>query len=169
MMGRYDTDAAQQQAAQAAQLAARGMSPGTQQYASVEDAQQRARTDALQQAYLGSGQESRAAQEAFNAAGLQRYQEGSDYASQLNNIRQGQLQERLALRNQPINEITALLSGSQVASPQFQPFSRQGINAAPVGGYIQSNYNTQANQAAAQNAGWFNLASAGLGGWLGMK
>jgi hypothetical protein len=170
MMGRFNRDASTQNANQEAQLAARGMSPGSQGYGAVQEQQDRARTDALQQAYLASGAESREAQAAFNAAGLQKYQMGSDYASQLNNMRQGQLQETLALRNQPINEITALLGGSQVTSPQFQPFSRQGINAAPIGSYIANNYAGQSQQAAAQNQGFFNLASAGLyggltGGW----
>lgn len=168
MMGRYDTDSAKQNAAQEAQLAARGMAPGSAQYGSVTDAQTRARTDALQQAYLGSGEEARAQQQAFNAAGLQRYQMGSDWAGSENQMRQAALQERLAMRNQPINEITALLGGSQVSSPQFQPFSRQGINAAPVGGYIQSNYGQQAQQAAAFNQGLFGLGSAGVYGAFGL-
>jgi hypothetical protein len=170
MMGRFNRDAATTNAAQEAQLAARGLTPGSQGWGTVQEQQDRARTDALQQAYLASGAEAREAQAAFNAAGLQRYQMGGDYAAQLNNLRTAQLQERLAMRNQPINEITALLGGSQVTPPQFQPFSRQGINAAPVGNYIQSNYGQQAQQSAAFNQGLFGLMSAGLyggltGGW----
>lgn len=37
----------------------------------------------------------------------------------MNNARNQALQERFALRNQPINEITALMSGSQVTQPSF--------------------------------------------------
>lgn len=164
MMSRFNTDAARQQASQDAQLAARGLGPGGQGYGAVQEQRDRARTDALNQAYLASGEESRAAQAAYNAAEQQRYQEGSDYASQFNNLRQAQMQERLALRNQPLNEISALLSGSQVTTPQFSAFSRQGINAAPVGSYISSNYANAANAAAQQNAGWFNLGTSLLGG-----
>jgi hypothetical protein len=184
MMGRYNQDSQRTNAAQDAQLAARGMSPGSSQWGAVSDQQQRGRNDAVQQAYLASGQESRAAQEAFNqaqnqrygqnqgaaqffnAAGLQKYQMGQDYASSLNNLRQAQFGERLQLRNQPINEITALMGGSQVTNPQYQAFSRQGINAAPIGSYIQQNYGQQAQQAAAMNQGFFNLAGAGLYGGL---
>jgi hypothetical protein len=218
MMGRYNTDAAKQNAAQEAQLAARGLAPGSQGWGSVREQEDRARTDALQQAYLASGQESRAAQEAYNqaqqqrygqlqgraqfgneaqqqryaqlqgraqfgneaqqqawnemlggaqfgnAAQLQKYQMGQDYAGSLNALRQGQLQERLALRNQPINEITALMGGSQVAQPQFQPFSRQGISPANIGGYIENNYGQQAQASANRMQGLYGLGGAALTG-----
>ena len=184
ILGRWDTDAARKNAAQEAQLAARGLSPGSAQYGSVREQQDRARTDALNQAYLASGQESRAAQEAYNAAQQQRYgqnlgaaqfynqgvqgqyQLGQDYASYLNNLRAAQMGEKTALRNQPINEIAALLGMGQVQQPQFAGFTGQGINAAPVGSYIQSNYGNQAQQAAAMNQGLFGLGSAGLYGGL---
>ncbi|MER8619168.1 tail fiber domain-containing protein [Mesorhizobium sp. M1409] len=99
-----------------------------------------------------------------NTAATQQYQMGQDYSSFLNNLRQGQMQERTSLRNQPINEISALMSGSQVTVPQFQPFSQQGINAAPIGQYIGQNYANQANAAAQQNQGLFGLGSSLLGG-----
>jgi hypothetical protein len=83
------------------------------------------------------------------------------------------MQEGFALRNQPINEIMALLGGSQVNMPQFAPFSRQGIGAAQPGGYMAQNYANQLQQSSAQNQGLFGLAGAGLGaigqaGGLGM-
>ena len=164
ILGRWDTDAARQNAAQEAQLAARGLAPGSAQYGSVREQQDRARTDALNQAYLASGQESRAAQEAYNAATTGQYQLGQDYASFLNNLRGAQMGEKTALRNQPINEIAALLGMGQVQQPQFAGFTGQGINAAPVGSYIQSNYGNQAQQAAAMNQGLFGLGSAGIYG-----
>ena len=171
MMGRYNQDAAKTNAAQDAQLAARGLSPGSSAAGFVQQGRDRSRTDAVQQAYLGSGAESREAQNAFNAAGLQKYQMGQDYATFANNLRQGQLQERIALRNQPINEIGALLGLGQVQQPQFAGFTGQGINAAPVGSYIANNYNQQAQNAAATNRGIFGLGSAamqipGMGGWM---
>jgi hypothetical protein len=70
------------------------------------------------------------------------------------------------MRNQPINEITALMGGSQVTSPQFQPFSRQGINAAPIGNYIQSNYGQQSQNYSDMLSGLFGLGGAGLYGGL---
>ena len=71
-----------------------------------------------------------------------------------------QMQERIGLRNQPLNEISALLSGSQVTTPQFNPFSAQGIGAAPIGSYIGQNYANAANSAAQQNAGLFGLGGS---------
>jgi hypothetical protein len=163
MMGRFNTDAATQAAAQDAQLAARGLSPGSAQAGFVQQGRDRARTDALQQAYLASGGEARAAQDAFNRAGLQRYQTGQDYATYLNQLRQGQLAERLQLRNQPINEITALMGGIPLQQPNFPGFTGQGINAAPIGGYMSNAYNAQAQNAANTNQGIFGLGSAFMG------
>jgi hypothetical protein len=51
-------------------------------------------------------------------AGAQFAQQQSIFDAQ-DNARARALQEQLALRNQPINEITALMSGSQVQTPQF--------------------------------------------------
>ena len=163
IMGRQTEAMAKRSAAEDAQLAARGLSPGSAQYGDVSDARTRAMTDAQQQAYLASGGESREAQAAYNAAGLQKYQMGQDYASFLNNLRQAQGQETFALRNQPLNEISALLSGSQVTAPQFNPFSAQGINAAPVGQYIGQNYANQLQASNAQNTGLFGLGGSLLG------
>ena len=164
MMGRQTEAMGKRSAAEDAQLAARGLSPGSAQYGDVSDARARAMTDAQQQAYLAVGGESREAQDAYNAAGLQRYQMGQDYATFLNNLRQGQAGETMALRNQPLNEISALLSGSQVTTPQFNPFSAQGINAAPVGQYMGQNYANQLQASNAQNAGLFGLGGSIMGG-----
>jgi len=60
-----------------------------------------------------------------------------------NAAQQAQLQQDLALRNQPLNEINALMSSSQIQNPQFQAYAGQNVNAAPV---------FQGVQAQAQNA-----------------
>lgn len=163
MMSRYLETAGKQNAAQDAQLAARGLNPGSAQYSSVDDTRQRALTDATNQAYLASGDESRAAQNAYNQAALQRYQMGSDYAAFGNQLRQAQQQSDTALRAELPNEIAALMGMGQVTIPQFSPFSRQGINAAPVGDYISQNYQNQVQAANATNQGIFGLGGALLG------
>jgi len=66
------------------------------------------------------------------------------------------------VRNQLPNEISALMGQSQVTVPQFQPFSRQGVNAAPVGQYIDSAYQNQVASANAANQGLFGLGGAAL-------
>ena len=81
----------------------------------------------------------------------------------LNQLRQAQEQSSYAERNQKLNEINALMSGSQVNLPQFSAFSRQGINAAPIGQYIQDNYAQKSANANAFNQGLFGVIGAGLG------
>jgi len=156
LMGRQTDAMNKANAAQEAQLAARGMSPGSQGWTDVQDAQQRARTDAQQQAYLASGQEARSNYDAYLAGNAAN-----------NQLRQAQTQESFALRNQPINEIMALLGGSQVNMPSFSPFSRQGISAASPGNYMASNYQNQLASANAFNQGLFSLAGAVGGGAAG--
>jgi hypothetical protein len=47
--------------------------------------------------------------------------------------RSAQLQELISSKTLPINVLTALLSGSQVNAPQFQPFNNaQNVEAAPI-------------------------------------
>jgi hypothetical protein len=185
MMSSYNRQRNPQNAAENAQLAARGLSPGGAGYGTVQQGREDAYSEAARQAYLASGQESRQAQDAYNQAQQQRYQEamqragfsnealaqmfnmGGSAADRQNALRQQQLQETLALRNQPLNEISALLAGGQVTLPSFNPFQSQGINSANIAGQIGQNYAAQSQQANAFNSGLFGLASAGLGGWLG--
>lgn len=169
MMARQTENMQRDNAAQDAQLAARGMTPGSGQYSTVQQGRDRQRTDAVNQAYLASGQESRAQQQAYNQAVGQDNSANMDYWSFLNNLRGAQYNEASTDRSRPLNEIAALMSGSQVSTPQFQPFSRQSINAAPIGQYMGQNYQAQANAAANTNAGLFGLGSAGITGAFGMS
>jgi hypothetical protein len=91
----------------------------------------------------------------------------TDYASVLNNLRQSQQSSDTALRNQLPNEVAALMGMGQVTTPQFQPFSRQGVNAAPVGQYMSDNYRNSVASASAANQGIFGLGSAAVGGLFG--
>lgn len=82
-----------------------------------------------------------------------------------NQARQQALQEAAFLRQMPLNEISALRSGSQVQLPQFQGYSGVNTQAGNVAGALgqQAQYNQglyNANQASnASNAN----AAAGLG------
>lgn len=159
LMERYRAQTEPQRQAQEAQLAARGLAPGSQNWGSVQDAQNRQDTDQTAAAVVAGGAE----QSRMLADERAGYQQQQDYANFLNNLRGGQFQERQAVRNQPINEISALMSGSQVTVPQFQQFSRQGVDAVPVGQYIQDNYQNKVNSANATNQGLFGLGGAALG------
>lgn len=69
-------------------------------------------------------------------------QQENDAYNQLLLTGRGQAQsEALALRNQPINEITALLSGSQVSHPNVQGVTPQAMPNVDVAGLINQNYN----------------------------
>lgn len=79
-------------------------------------------------------------------------------------------QEIMAERNAPINEITALMSGSQVSNPTFATTPTSQVAGVDYAGMVNNNYNQQMNaynaeQAAggAQMGGMFGLAGT-LGG-----
>jgi hypothetical protein len=104
-------------------------------------------------------------QAAQNAAQQQMYNQAAGAGTFANQAVQQALQQQIALRNQPLNEISALLSGSQVQMPQFQGYS--GVSVAPTP-YLQAmqagdaaamqRYGIQANQAASNMSGLYGLA-----------
>lgn len=113
-------------------------------------------------------------QQLANAAQLQQYNQALQAAQFGNTALQQSLQQQLALRNQPLNEIAALMSGVQVNMPQFQGYQGANVAAAPIfagtqaaGDFAQRNY---ANQVGAYNAkmgllgGLAGAAGAAAGG-----
>lgn len=74
------------------------------------------------------------------------------------------VQEALTARNQPINEITALLSGSQVSAPQFQNIQNPTAATVDYAGLVNQNY---ANQMQAYNAK-MQQSQGLLGGLFGL-
>lgn len=87
-----------------------------------------------------------------------------------------QLQQQLALRNQPINEVGALMNGGQVTMPQFQAYHAAQVSDTPIGQYMynsanidQSNYQAQQQRdMATTNAMIGGLAGIGSAGMFGM-
>jgi hypothetical protein len=167
MMDSYNRSVAPSEQAQEASLAARGLSPGSQGYGNYQMQRDDNRAEAARQAYLGSGNESRAAENAYNTASTQRYNMDQSLANYYNQLRGGQMQETFAMRNQPLNEITAMMSGSQATIPQFQPFQSSPVQSANIAQYINDNYKAQSNAASQTNAGLFGLAGAGVKGFFG--
>jgi hypothetical protein len=87
-------------------------------------------------------------------------------------LRQQRLQEQLALRSQPINEATGLLTGQMVGTPQFT--NTPQTNVAPtdylgaVGmqqAALQNQYSQRMQNYQTQLSGLYGLGSAALGGW----
>lgn len=95
---------------------------------------------------LGAGQFQNAAQQqGFDqrrmAQGMN-FDQGMAAANYNNALRQNQLQEQLALRNQPLNELNAYMTGQQVAAPQFQGFNNSAKSGVTdYSGAAQSQYN----------------------------
>jgi len=111
----------------------------------------------------------------YNQAAAQQYNQNLGAAQFGNQAQQQRLQQNLAMRNQPLNEIMGLLSGSQIQTPQFQGYAGGGnIQAAPVAQAAtnQGNYNTAAYNAKMQALGGLygglgSMAGSVLGGGLG--
>jgi hypothetical protein len=138
-------------------LSNRGIKLGNEQWNQGFDEVNRSENDARLAAILSGGQEQ------SRLAGLD-----SATRAQL-------LQERSSQANEPINRMAALLSQTQVNTPQYQTYTPQGMATTDIAGLTQQNY---ANQNAAyqakmqqQNAlygGLFGLGSAAItGGMLG--
>lgn len=77
--------------------------------------------------------------------------------------RQQAYTEALQERNQPINEISALLSGSQVAMPTFQNTPQTGVGGVDYTGLVNNKYQAELANSQAMMGGLFGLA-----GTLGM-
>jgi hypothetical protein len=106
-----------------------------------------------------------------NAAQNQQFNQNAAQATFNNQAAQQALQQTLALRNQPLNEISALMSGGQVTLPQFQGYNPAQVQGTPIGQYIyntagiqQQQYQQQQQNQNAMLAGLFGLGSAGLFG-----
>ena len=147
------------QAALEQRLANQGIALGSQAYGTAMQQAAQQRNDARYGAINQAGSEqARLIQQAMAQAAMQ------------NQARQQGIQERTSLRTQPLNEISALMSGSQVQNPQFastpqvqvQPADYQGAaNLQYQGQLAQYNAANQANQG--MMGGLFGLGGAALG------
>jgi len=104
-----------------------------------------------------------------NAAQNQLFNQNLAGAQFANTAQQQALAQALQQRNLPINEITALMSGSQIQNPQFTPYSPTTVGAAPIAQTTQNayqgalnNYNQQVGSNNANTAGLFSLGAAAI-------
>lgn len=92
---------------------------------------------------------------------------GQSNADQLNQLaltsRSQAFGEALQTRSQPINELSAFLSGSQVSAPNsgFSATPQASVGGVDYAGLVNSNYQTQAASKNAMLGGLFGLAGAG--------
>src|SRR5882672_5614189 len=123
-------------------------------------------TEAFNRAMDQANRQENDARLAVTGQGLQE-QQGLFGMSQAN--RQRSLQELLAFRNQPLNEISALMSCGQVSLPNATPYNAPNVANTDIGSYIynsaalaQKNYESQMQQQNAQMGGMFGLGQAGI-------
>lgn len=163
MMTRADEDYGKQTDQTNSDLIAAGIRPGTKAYADRMQMIERSRNDARSQAEIQGGN---AASQAFTMDS-QRRQQG--------------ISELLAQRQTPLNEINALMSGSQVQNPFAMPGFSGTANMAPSpvfgatqaqGAWDQNRYAQQMGSYNNMMGGLFSLGAAGMGGFgmgMGMK
>lgn len=103
--------------------------------------------------------------EAYNREmGLLGQQENDAYNSLFLQGRGQAFNELQTTRNQPINEISALLGGSQVSQPGYQAMQPQGAATTDVAGLINANYDQRLNNYNQQQAGRQSI----MGGLFGL-
>jgi hypothetical protein len=74
------------------------------------------------------------------------------------------MQEQYQQRNQPLNEIAALMSGSQVQNPNWLNSPQSQIATTDIGGLINQNFNQQQQNYQQQSQNW----NSTMGGLLGL-
>ena len=104
-----------------------------------------------------------------NQASGQQFNQGLQAGQFGNTSQQQMLAQALMERARPLNEVTALMSGSQIQNPQFQGYQGGNVAAPNVAGaagqqaqWNQNLYNAGVGQANAGNANMTALGSAAL-------
>lgn len=128
------------------QLANQGIMPGSEAYTRAQDQIGRQQNDARQQAQL-------------QGINLGMSQQGQQYAQETAN------------RNVPLNELSAIRTGSQVTNPTFQQAPQQATTSGPdmlgattsAGNYAQGLYGSQVAATNSTNGALATLGSAGIG------
>lgn len=154
MMSRSNTDIGNREKTRRAELIAAGIPTNSEAFGKEMDTFERSRNDARNQAELSAGSE---AQRQFGM--------GTE-------SRRNALAELLTGRQTPLNEIAALMSGSQVSNPFSMPGYAQNSQVAPAptfagaqaqGAWNQNQYNQQVGNQNNLMSGLFSLGSSFLG------
>ena len=104
--------------------------------------------------------------QAYNAALAQQQSQQESLFNAQQAARSQALSEQYALRDQPINEISALLSGSQVSNPNFINATQNKIPTTDIAGLINNNFSQSLDSYKQQSANYNNIVG-GLFGALG--
>lgn len=162
IMSRLAPDIQRQEAANRQTLANQGITEGDEAYTNAMTDQGRQENDLMIQA-------GKAGVEGDMAANQQGFNQAQSQALFGNTATANSLQQQLALRNQPLNEITALESGSQIQMPQFQGYQGSTVAPAPIfqasqaqGNNAMQNYGISSSNSNASNSGTAALAGTAL-------
>ena len=165
IMSRLEPSLARNRVSTETQLINQGLRPGSEAYNNAINLLGQQENDARTQAVMqGLGLDI-----SSNAQGFNQALQGGQFG---NTAQQQALAQAISSRQMPLNEITALMSGSQIQNPQFGAYQGANVQAAPIanataqqGQYAQNLYNQQAATANAQNAGLFQLGGSALGAY----
>jgi hypothetical protein len=155
-MSRLEPNISRNRVSTETQLVNQGLRPGSEAYDNAIRLLGQQENDQRTQAVLqGLNLDIGANAQGYNQA-LQSGQFG-------NTAQQQALAQAITQRQLPLNEINALMSGSQIQNPQFQQYTGANVQAAPIanataqqGAFAQNLYN--------QDVGSYNQNIAGLYG-----
>ena len=155
---RLDPQFADAQTALETQLANQGIGVGSDAFTKAMESQNRSKNDAYQSA--------------MNAAITGGGSEQSRLFGLQGSARERAIQEYERTRNAPLNEVAALMSGTQINNPTFSAIPQTGIaNTDFIGAQNSANamnqnaYNQQMGANNAMTGGLFGLAGAGAGAY----
>jgi hypothetical protein len=172
IMARLQPQINQEHTSVETQLTNQGLRPGTEAWDNAMRIQSQKENDQTSQAALqGIGLDMQANNQGFgqalqtgqfgNQAQAQEFNEALQSGQFGNTAQQQAMAQALYQRNLPLNEIAAIMSGSQIQNPQFQAYQGQGVAPAPImqgaqaqGSWDQNLYN--------QNVGSYNNMMSGL-------
>lgn len=138
----------------------RGVRPGTAAYDRAMGLVGQQENDARLQTILAGGQEqSRLFGDAL-AGRQQGYNELLNSGNFGNNAKTGMFGMELAGRAAPINEISSLMSGSQVNQPNYANTPQPGVAGVDYAGLVQNQYQQQMQQRQNMLSGLFGLGSS---------
>jgi hypothetical protein len=165
IMSRLEPSLARNRVSTETQLINQGLRPGSEAYDNAIKLVAQQENDARTQAVVqGLGLDINANNQSFNQA-LQ----GGQFA----NTAQGQkLAQDIQAREMPLNEVNALVEGSQIQNPQFQQYTGANVAPAPIanatalqGQFDQNTYNQNVGSYNQNLAGLYSLGGAGAYGY----
>jgi hypothetical protein len=157
LMARQNENFGQQDSELQQRLANQGITPGSEAYNRAYQPLNRSRVDASNQSDLYSNQLAQ------------------NYIDRANQAHQLGVSDVMAQRNQPLSELNALRSGSQVTTPQFSQYSSANFAPAPIQNAqaLQNSYNLGQQNIRSNNQnntmnGLYSLGGSVLGSdWFG--